>query len=196
MPPAIILVHGTASEQQAREILLHWFERYSLDKWLYTEIIRIEEGIIPHSHPVLTLSPQTRWSNYLADPDQLLAAYIHEQLHWFTLLEEKASNATRAMDEFRNLYPALPVDLPEGCGSDFSNYLHIMMNYLEYQGLMELLGIDAARSVIARIPHYTKIYTLVVEETKQVGTVMTKYGMVLDERPPKIKRFVDVRASR
>ena len=88
--PKIMLVHGTASEQQAREMLLRWLERYMLDKWLYTRVVQIEEGAIPHSHPVLTLSPRTRWNDYLADPEQLLAAYLHEQLHWFTLLEEQA----------------------------------------------------------------------------------------------------------
>ena len=190
--PEVVLVNNTASEQQPRALLIGWFERYSLDKWRYTDVIRIEEGVIPHSHPVLTLSPQTRWSDYLADPEQLLAAYIHEQMHWFLLLQQKFFGTRQAIAEFREHSTNLPVALPSRCSSPFSNYLHILVNFLEYQGLMELFGAAGAQQVIARIPHYTKIYALIVEESEHIGKVMTKYGLVLDAQPPGIKRFIDI----
>ena len=192
--PEIVLVHNSASEQQARALLLQWFERYSLDKWRYANLIRIEDDVIPHSHPVLTLSPQTRWNDYLADPEQLLAAYMHEQLHWFLLREERDDGARQAMAELRERYPDLPVALPAGCGSAFSNYLHILVNYLEYQGLTELFGVAEAQRVVARIPHYTHIYALVMEERDQLLKLMTRYGLVLDAQPPRVKRFIDIRS--
>jgi hypothetical protein len=36
--------------------------------------------VIPHSHPVLTLSDR-----YGGDDDFLLTAYLHEQLHWWSM---------------------------------------------------------------------------------------------------------------
>lgn len=124
--------------------------------------------------------------------EQLLGTYIHEQLHWFLLLKSKFEAYENASTEFRALYPSLPTERPEGCGSSRSNYLHIQVNYLEYQGLRELLGEDRARAVIECIPHYTAIYTLVLQDYEQIGEVMTRYGLTLTEHPPEIKQFVAV----
>jgi hypothetical protein len=38
----------------------------------------IKERAIPHSHPVLTLNTRN-----LDSDDQLLSAFLHEQLHWY-----------------------------------------------------------------------------------------------------------------
>ncbi|HKF38391.1 MAG TPA: hypothetical protein VKB35_15955 [Ktedonobacteraceae bacterium] len=186
IPPEIILVKDSAKEQQTREQLLRLFERYRLDKWRYTSKIQIEERAIPHSHPVLTLGTQ-----HVNDPGQLLGTYIHEQMHWFLMLAEKFEHAKRARDEFRRMYPVLPVKLPEGCGSAFSNYLHIQINYLEYLGLIELLGAGEGRSVVERITtHYTKIYTLVLQDNERIGKVMTRHNLIPMDSPPQTKSFI------
>ena len=174
----------------AKEQLLDLFDRYPLDKWLYTEAVRIEEGVVPHSHPILTLSPQTRGTDYLADSERLLGTYLHEQLHWFLLLEDKVEASKSASAEFRSLYPDLPTERPEGCGSDRSNYLHIQVNYLEYRALRELLGEAEAKAVIARVPYYTAVYALVLRDYEQIGKLMTRYDLIPDEQPPEFKRFV------
>ncbi len=186
-PPQITLVKGTEKERQTQEQLLRLFERYPLDKWRYTEKVRIEEGVIPHSHPVLTLN-----TRHIDDPEQLLGTYIHEQIHWFCSLAEKNEQLWLAMEEFREMYPGLPVKLPEGCGDEISNYLHFPVNYLECLGLSELLGATEARKVIGRITHYTKIYELVLKDNQRIGEVITRYGLIPPERPPKKKVFIEV----
>lgn len=185
--PEIILVKSTEKEQQVREQLLSLCERYPLDKWRYTAKVQIEDGAIPRSHPVLTLG-----TRHVNDPGQLLGTYIHEQLHWFLMLAEKFERAKRARDEFRRMYPVLPVKLPEGCGSAFSNYLHIQVNYLEYLGLIELLGAGEARSVIERITtHYTKIYALVLQDNERIDEVMTRHNLIPVDSPPQNKSFIE-----
>ncbi len=91
------------------------------------------------------------------------------------------------------MYPDLPTKRPEGCGSERSNYLHIQVNYLEYRGLSDLLGAEKARGVIERIPHYTAIYALVLNDYARINAVMTQHGMIPAERPPEIKRFVEAK---
>ena len=186
-PVEITLANGTEREQRAREQLLGLFESYPLDKWRYTDKVRIEERVIPHSHPVLTLN-----TLYIGEPEQQLAEYIHEQMHWFTLLAGKSEGADRAIGEFRELYPGLPVERPEGCGSEFSNYLHVAVNYLEYLGLAELLGEGRARELLGRKPYYTSIYRLVLDDTGRIGEVMTRHGAVPPERPPEGKAFIRI----
>ena len=188
--PAFTLAKGTEKERLLRERLLDLFDRYALNRWLYTETVQLAEGVIPHSHPVLTLSPQTRATDYLTDPERLLSTYLHEQLHWFLLLENTFEAHRNASAELRILYPDLPTERPEGCGSDRSNYLHIQVNYLECCALRELLGKAGAVTVIRRVPYYTEVYALVLRDYKQIGRLMTRYGLIPDEQPPEFKRFV------
>lgn len=183
-PIAITLAKGTVAEQQTREQLLDLLPRYPLDKWRYTEQVRIEEGVIPHSHPILTLNTQ-----YLRDTDHLLTDYIHEQLHWFTLLEGKSQATGRAIEAFRQMYSDLPVKRPEGCGSEFSNYLHVLVCYLEYLGLGELLGADRAREVVGQKRYYTRVYQLALNETARIGEVVRRSDALPAPRPPERKVF-------
>lgn len=185
--PEILLVKGTENERKTREQCLRLFEQYALDKWFYTERMHIEEGAIPHSHPILTLG-----THYMHDTEQLLGAYIHEQIHWFCVLEEKFEPLKHAMETFRESYTDLPISLPEGCGNAFSNYLHIVVCYLEYRGLVELLGAQEAGRVIGRITHYTKIYEIITKDGERIGEVITANGLLPEERPPEEKPFVEV----
>lgn len=188
--PTITLANGTGNEQLFLQKLLELFDRHPPGKWLYTENVRIEGGVIPHSHPTLTLSPQTRATHYLTDSERLLGTYIHGQLHWFLQLKSTFEAYKDASSELRSLYPDLPTERPEGCGSDRSNYLHIQVNYLEYRALRELLGEAEARMVIERVPYYTAIYALVLRDYGQIGKLMTKYDLIPNEQPPEFKRFV------
>jgi hypothetical protein len=186
-PPEITLVQGTSREQQTKAQLLRLFAQYPLDKWRYTERVQIQEGVIPHSHPVLTL--HTRHVN---EDAQLLGTYIHEQLHWFCGLVEKSDAAMRATDEFGKRYPDLPLLPPEGCGSAFSNALHVLINALEYQGLGELLGAEEARACLERKTYYTKVYELVLKEYEQISAVIGRYGLFPPVSPPEEKSFVKI----
>ena len=186
IPPTITLMKGTSREQQTKEQLLRLFEQYPLDKWRYTERVHIQEGAIPHSHPVLTLN-----TRHQDDHEQLLGTYLHEQLHWYCTLVEKFEAAKQAMDKFCEFYPDLPVVQPEGCGSAYSNYLHILVNALEYLGLGELLGTKEARKALERKTYYTRIYELVLKEYDQISEVIGRYGLFPPVKPPEEKSFMD-----
>ena len=80
----ITLVNGTDTEAQTRDMLLGLLDEYPLDKWRCAETVRIEDNVIPHSHPVLTL--QALHDRH--HPIRLLSTYVHEQLHWYWTLEQ------------------------------------------------------------------------------------------------------------
>lgn len=187
--PNITLANGSESERQLEKTLLALFDRYGLEKWLYTEQVNLEDDAIPHSHPVLTLTPRTQRIDYGADPERLLAVYLHEQMHWFLMLEDPARDLERLHAELRERYPNLPVGFPDGCRNEFSNYVHIMVNSFEYGGLRELLGDDRARAVIQGHPGYRAIYKLVLRDYADLEHLFTDCGLTLPERPPLEKRF-------
>jgi hypothetical protein len=136
------LVTGSAREARHHDRLLALFAAHDLSKWQFTDRVQIEEGSVCHSHPVLTLNTPL-WP----DNTHQLAAYLHEQIHWFTFLPENAEPDRCAEAEWRRRYPNLPIDPPEGCGGEFSNYLHLTVCYFEHRTLVELLGPAEARRV-------------------------------------------------
>src|SRR5580765_554879 len=84
----IALKAGTKAEQDTKAQLERLLKKYDLSKWIFTKSILIDAKEIPHSHPILTLS-----TRHLLDDDLLLATFVHEQLHWFVILDQKVLGA-------------------------------------------------------------------------------------------------------
>jgi hypothetical protein len=173
----IELVNGSAREARHRDRLLALFDAYDLAKWQFTDRVQIEEGSVCHSHPVLTLNTPL-WT----DEAHQLASYIHEQIHLFTFLPENAEPDRCAEAEWRRRYPDIPSDPPEGCGSEFSNYLHLTVCYFEHRALIELLGLaEAERVRAAKIERgvYRYVNRTVLRDYVEMSAVMEACGYLL-----------------
>jgi hypothetical protein len=187
-PLDIYLVNDSPTESATRDHLLRLLETHPLEKWQYTDVIQIEDGVIPHSHPILTISG---WH----DPDHplwLISSYIHEQLHWFWLLAQHGNRSLAAMEHFETMFPNLPVGPPQGCRSEFSNYLHVAINYLELLACAELVGLEQARAYIARKPFYTAIYALVLAESDRIHAILQERELIPPPVPPANREFITV----
>ena len=189
--PTITLNNGSDSERVTRDLLLELFEKYGLERYFYAETVQIEQGVIPHSHPVLTLN--TRPLN-VSPPNTnlLLATYIHEQMHWFLTLEPCYEPFYKAVAQFRKNFPNLPVGGSQGCRSEFSNYLHIIVNWLEFDGLRTVLDEERAFDELSQRTFYTRIYSLVLENDAYIQRTLEQFGLLLPQRPPEHKRFRQV----
>ena len=168
------LSNNVEDERQTQEQLFALLRQYDLRKWLFTKHIRIQRRAIPHSHPVLTLSTRDR-----NDSSRLLATFIHEQLHWFATLHP--SKVSAAVAELRALYPQVPVGYPEGARSEYSTYSHLIICYLEYQALVELMGLQEATRVFDFLSkhHYTWVYKTVRADANRIGAVVRRHGLML-----------------
>lgn len=169
------LVSGSPPERATRDTFLEVRSGLDLTRFEFTHRVRIEEGAIPHSHPVLTLG--TGSPNGVA----LLASYLHEQLHWFVWERENAhpEAAEGLSAELREQYPNPPVGLPEGAEDEESSYLHYVVNHLELTALGELLGEERAERYITRKPFYTEIYATVVRDRESLGVLLDRHGFRL-----------------
>ena len=166
---------GDKNEALTREQLQRLMRQHDLSKWLFTKKVVIDRGErIPHSHPVLTLN-----TNYLKDDELLLATFVHEQTHW--LLEQKAEQAKRAMAELKVMFPDAPSGGPDGARDQESTYRHLIVCYLEYQAVRELLGELRGRQVIEfwATHHYRWVYRQVLEEGRRIGGVVRKHGLTI-----------------
>ncbi|HEX2189462.1 MAG TPA: hypothetical protein VHG51_11215 [Longimicrobiaceae bacterium] len=161
---------GTPLEERGREQLLRLARQYPLEKWLFTREVRIRTGVIPHSHPVLTLN-----TRYLEDDHRQLATFVHEQLHWF--LEARPGPTAAAVRELRGMYPEVPVGGGEGARDEHSTYLHLLVCTLELDAASELLGEARARELLGTSGHYRWIYRQVLTRTPQLRGVLERHGL-------------------
>jgi hypothetical protein len=169
----ISLAHGSREEAQTKAQLQRLLGAYELSKWVFTKSIVIDERAIPHSHPTLTLS-----ARHVKDDELLLSTFVHEQLHWFVSQRDKETEA--AIQELRAMFPKIPVGYPEGAENERSNYVHLLVIYLEYRADRELLGELKARQVMEfwAADHYTWIYKTVLERPRDIGNIAFKHKLV------------------
>lgn len=170
--PVIISTHAeTNSEVATKRRLQRILKTYDLEKYLYTKDIKIQDSIIPHSHPVLTLSTN------LTNDTALLSTFLHEQMHWFTLSKNKGFEPIA--DSILKWYPRVPIDLPEGAGTEQGTYVHIMVNYLEFHCLINVIGQEAALQHMQFMctQHYTWVYETVLEDYDQLASLATTYQL-------------------
>lgn len=166
----ITLVNSSAREQATHDHLLELLGRYDLRRWQFTEIVQIDQSVVPHSHPILTLNACP------LDDGHLLGVYIHEQLHWFLMMHE--ARVQVAFSDLRKLYPVVPVGLPEGGKDEQSTYLHLLVNWLEYAALVDVVGPDEARRVVMERPFYTWIYAAVLRDYGTIEEIIQLHNLM------------------
>lgn len=177
----IELKQGSPDEARTRDQLQRLLQTYDLGRWIFTRKIVIDGSprVIPHSHPVLTLS-----TRHLKDDDLLLATFVHEQLHWY--LTDNHERAEPALAELRKLYPDAPSGHPLGGNDQESTWDHLIVCYWEIRAAEELLG-ELRGFQIAQFwthDHYMWIYRKVLEEGYKIGPLVHKHGLVPDAREP------------
>ena len=164
-------------EKDVGRRLVNLFERYSLARWTFTDRVVIAEGATPRSHPVITLG-----TGYPHDT-ALLCSYLHEQLHWWSVTCPGATAAGdgRVLEILRLRYRTLPVNPPEGCGSERSNLVHLHVCWLELEVLAHLFGRHWAERRAQHVPFYRSIYRAIVEDRDELRRLFVHAGMGLPQ---------------
>ncbi|HEU4408829.1 MAG TPA: hypothetical protein VFS43_26445 [Polyangiaceae bacterium] len=168
----ITLAHDSAPEEETRRQLLRLAREHDLSPWLLTKAVSVDEAAIPHSHPVLTLH-----TRHLRDDDQLLSTFVHEQMHWH--LDGRPGEKAAAVAELRSLFPKLPVGFPEGAKDEPSSYEHLLVIFLEYEGLKSLVGARRADQTFDfwKGDHYRALYGLVHADPAAIERVARKHAL-------------------
>ena len=166
----ISLKKNSKSEVQTKERLQKLLQQYDLSKWMFTRKILIEDGVIPHSHPVLTLGTKE-------NGDVLLATFVHEQIHWF--LSANFDRTEKAKAELKVIYPKVPVGSPDGARNKESSYLHLIVNYLEYEAMRELAGDVRAKKVFEGKGYYRWLYRTVLDDSGRIKDVVERNKLLL-----------------
>ena len=166
MQVTIRSAHGTPREQAVRDELRDLVRRYDLSRWRFTGQVLIEQGVIPHSHPVLTL-------NTRASGDSLVAAYLHEQLHWLLAARHADPRMTAARRQLESRYPDPPGRENGGAADAESTLLHLLLGALQIDALNAVIGTSRTQAVIQSLID-TRIYPWAYQ------TVTHDLGYLLD----------------
>jgi hypothetical protein len=169
----ITLAHGSATEARTRTQLLALVAKYPVRQWIYTRRIVIEDKVIPHSDPVLTLS-----TRHLASDLQLLSTFLHEEMHWFVSQHQADLDATVA--ELRRTYPTLPVGYPDGANDEEGSYEHLVVNNLEWKALARVVGAADALATLRfwQRDHYRTLYRIVEKDEAQITALMRRHQLL------------------
>ncbi|MDI1326453.1 MAG: hypothetical protein PSV23_06605 [Brevundimonas sp.] len=169
-PVRIVLDNSTASEAATRDQLGRLLENPAAGRWIFHPDVLVKDGAIPHSHPVVTMRT--------GEPDrELIANFLHENIHWYVSARKPALDAVVA--DLRVRYPDLPTRFPQGSGDEYSSYVHLVVCTLEFQALREVLG-DAAAVDVMRFwatHHYTAIYAAVIEDEQAILSLLEAHDL-------------------
>lgn len=163
--------NGSKWEKSVAERVQDLLNEYDLSKWIFTNKVIVEDNVIPHSHPILTLNTKNQSNK------ELLSTFIHEQLHWY--VDENTESEKKAIAEFRVMYDDVPVGNREGARDEYSTYLHLIVCYLEYRSMVELVGQPEAERIMLETNHYKWIYRTVLKDETKIKGVLVKHNLNL-----------------
>lgn len=173
-PMSISTHENTEAEKDIKKRLEALLHKHNLEKYIYTKEVKIHAGMIPHSHPVLTLNTNFENDTYL------LSTFLHEQMHWYSLSKEYDTEALG--NTILEMYPEVPTALPEGGGSAQGTYLHILICYLEYHTLSQVIGKEAAKEHMEFMiqKHYTWIYKTILKDEDRLHSLFQQHDLLFE----------------
>jgi len=177
----ITTVNGSPNELKIKTDLEALHVQFDLTPWIYTQKVQVDDGAkTPHSHPILTMSTQPE---YLASKTKLLSTYLHEQFHWHVIINGKPTKEA-FRSRIKEFFPKFKTRQPFGSGDAGGTLSHIIVCYLEYVALSELIGQDKALENISTIGYYTWIYETVgnPENEKVLNSLVKEFGLEFRER--------------
>ena len=173
---SITTVSKTKNELKIKSSLESLQEKYDLSPWIITDVIEVDEKArIPRSHPVLTMSTK---DEYLKSDIKLLSSFLHEQSHWHVIKNGRGSKS-----EFRAAikanFPNVKFERPLGSGTEGGTLSHIIVCYLEYVALSELIGKEKAIQNLSTNDYYTWVYQTIInsENHDKLDRLVQKFGL-------------------
>lgn len=149
--------------------------RHDLTRYEYTRFVRVVPASATHSHPILTLG--TRFTD---SEDQLLATYLHEQMHWYLyqLGGPDHDPVEPFFDELVRRYPQAPTRLPDGARNYEQTYVHLVVCFLELMVTSEFIGRARAVALAETVYGYRWIYRTVVQDWDALEALFTTHGIL------------------
>jgi hypothetical protein len=171
--------HGSDHEGAGAAALRAILDEYDLRRWLFTDLVTIDEQLRGGlSHP-LTISPGL----LVQRPALALTTFLHEQLHWLD-----GPGVVGATAEASERWPDPPPRSAGGATDPASTWLHMSTCALEYQSLSEILGPPAAADELRQHTGYSWIYGQILADPEWFAGFLGRNGLQVPGEPPLPRR--------
>ena len=98
----IQILFENQNKSKVKNLVNNILEKYKNKIPIYTTKIRVKSGVIPHSHPVLTLNTKHIDSQ---NPEVVyLSLLVHEQLHWFAVKNQTKEDFDYLYKKYNDFY--------------------------------------------------------------------------------------------
>jgi hypothetical protein len=176
----IRMVHGSDQEKAGAEALSAVLAEHEVSRWLFTDLVRVDDSIRGgFSHP-LTIMPRILVSR----PTSALTTFLHEQLHW----SAEGPGIDPATTEVRSRWPDPPG--PPGGGHDAeSTWMHLSLCALEFFSLSEIIGTAAAEAELRQQKYYGWIYEQILADPDWFAGFLDRHDLRLPEQAPVPRRY-------
>jgi hypothetical protein len=177
------LGHAEREAGRVRTMLEALRRRHDLARFEYTRLVQIVPAGPTHSHPILTLG-----TRFAESEDQLLATYLHEQMHWYLwrLGGPDHDPVEPFFDELVRRYPRAPTRLPEGARNYEQTYVHLVVCWLEIAATAELIGDERALTLCETHWGYRWIYRTVRRDREALGDLLRAHAIVPMKTPAEL----------
>ncbi|MFC3095433.1 hypothetical protein DRW07_09040 [Alteromonas sediminis] len=179
----ITTANGSSNELKVKSDLEYLHKQYDLTPYLYTKKIQVDEKArAPYSHPVLTMSTQPE---YISSKTKLLSSYLHEQFHWHVVMNGKPEKEA-FRSRIKEFFPNIQIGHPFGSSDAGGTLSHIIVCYLEYIALSELIGEKKALENISTNGYYTLVYDTVIDQDNRevLDALLVEFGLEYREKLP------------
>lgn len=135
--------------------LVHLTKVHDLSPLFFSKKVQIKSGVRASHYPVIVLN-----TRYADEPPKILAAFLHEQFHWYLI--RKPRNAKAVLARLTKMYPKL------------KDRTHLIVCYLEYLALVHFQGKTSANKIIQDLINKDKIFAWYYSEVLKNGYIFQK----------------------
>jgi hypothetical protein len=135
----------------------------------FTQTIVVEKGVIPHSHPILTLNTR------VTDERLILQTLVHEQLHWYV---QEHPQYKECITYLKTKYQDDGEHNKSGTYPD-SYWEHIIVCFNTRNYLKNILPKEDTGWIYEQWQAYPTLEKLIVEKKSEIQADLGKFDIIL-----------------
>lgn len=166
--PYYIFDPDDAETRKTEELLEDSFQKNPkiLDH-LYNCDIRLTSKSEEISHS----SPLTLITLLNSDPEGLVSALLHEEMHNFLMAMPGDDSFWLLIDELKEIFPDAPRNVE-------NPYVHIVVCLLEYKAMQDIFGRERALAALERQQKYEGVYQIVRDNEYLLTNLIGAFGFL------------------
>ncbi len=135
---------------------------------IFTDTILVEKGVVPHSHPILTLNAR------LKDERLILATLVHEQFHWYVQNHPKYN---KCIEYLKSKYADDGEHNKSGTYPN-SYWEHIIVCFNTRNYLKDILSAENLEWIYEQWQPYPTLEKMIVQQHQKINADLDTFNMI------------------